>query len=89
MCLFIKTVVPQFVKIFESMNAQLPLVTRVVLFLSNSIEKQWFLWITGLLLIVVLYQIINRFETGAYYIDYLKLKVPIFGKLKQKALSHK
>jgi type IV pilus assembly protein PilC len=84
-CIYLlKTVVPQFVKIFESMNAQLPLVTRVVLFLSNSIEKQWFIWITGLFLIIILYQIIKKFETGAYYIDYLKLKVPIFGKLKQK-----
>ncbi|MCY9657376.1 type II secretion system F family protein [Paenibacillus chondroitinus] len=84
-CVYLlKTVVPQFVKIFESMNAELPLVTRVVLSLSNSIEKQWYIWICGLLTLLVLYQIIKRFETGAYYIDYLKLKVPIFGKLKQK-----
>lgn len=80
----LKSVVPQFVQMFDSMQAELPLVTRFVLALSNSIQNQWFYWFLSITSIVIIYQIAKRFEKGAYFIDYMKLKVPIFGKLKQK-----
>ncbi|GFZ88278.1 secretion system protein [Paenibacillus marchantiophytorum] len=80
----LKSVVPQFVSTFESLHAELPLITRIVLKLSNSIQHQWVTWIFSLLAIIVIYQVAKRNEKGAYIIDYLKLKIPIFGKLKQK-----
>lgn len=80
----LKAVVPQFVSMFESMNTQLPAVTRLVLAASNSISNQWYLWILILVGIVVAYQVAKRSERGAYLIDYAKLKMPIFGKLRQK-----
>ncbi|MDD9267824.1 type II secretion system F family protein [Paenibacillus sp. GCM10023248] len=80
----LKSVVPQFVTTFESLHAELPWITRAVLSLSNSIQHQWFLWFAGLLAIIIVYQVAKRFESGAYAIDIMKLKIPIFGKLKQK-----
>lgn len=77
-------IVPQFVTMFESMNAELPAITKMVLALSKSIQGQWYYWILGVLLLVVAYQITKRTEKGAYAIDYAKLKVPVFGKLNQK-----
>ncbi|WEK53397.1 MAG: type II secretion system F family protein [Candidatus Cohnella colombiensis] len=77
-------VVPQFVGMFQSMDAQLPTVTKMVLALSDSLQNQWFIWVLILLLVIVLYQVAKRSEKGSYWIDYFKLKVPIFGKLKQK-----
>ncbi|AFC33390.1 type II secretion system protein [Paenibacillus mucilaginosus 3016] len=80
----LKAVVPQFVSMFESMNAELPLVTRMVLAVSSSIENQWWYWVLGVLGLVVAFITARRTEKGAYALDYVQLKVPVFGKLKQK-----
>lgn len=77
-------IIPQFVNMFASMNAKLPAITVIVLSLSNSLQKQWYIWVLVLLLMIISYVILQRSERGAYWIDYAKLKVPIFGKLNQK-----
>ncbi|MEK4882500.1 MULTISPECIES: type II secretion system F family protein [Paenibacillus] len=77
-------IVPQFVTMFESMDAELPAVTQMVLALSKSIQGQWYFWILGVLLLVIAFQITKRTEKGAYALDYAKLKIPVFGKLNQK-----
>ncbi|TKJ93576.1 type II secretion system F family protein [Paenibacillus sp. PK4536] len=77
-------IIPQFVNMFASMNAKLPAITVIVLSLSNSLQKQWYIWVLVLLLLIISYIILQRSERGAYWIDYAKLKVPIFGKLNQK-----
>ncbi|OMF24286.1 type II secretion system F family protein [Paenibacillus sp. FSL H8-0259] len=77
-------IVPQFVTMFESFDAELPAITKMVLALSKSIQGQWYFWILGVLLLVVAYQITKRTEKGAYALDYAKLKIPVFGKLNQK-----
>lgn len=77
-------IVPQFVTMFESMDAELPMITQMVLMLSDSIQRQWYFWLLGVLLMIVIYQVCKRSERGAYLVDYLKLKVPVFGKLNQK-----
>lgn len=77
-------IVPQFVTMFESMNAELPAITKMVLALSKSIQGQWYFWLLGVLLVIAAYQVAKRTEKGAYAIDYAKLKLPVFGKLNQK-----
>lgn len=77
-------IVPQFVSMFESMNAELPAITKIVLALSESIQGQWYIWLLAVLVIVVAYQVFKRTERGAYWLDYAKLKLPVFGKLNQK-----
>lgn len=77
-------IVPQFVTMFESMDAELPAITKMVMALSKSIQGQWYLWVLGVLLLVIAYQVAKRTEKGAYALDYAKLKIPVFGKLNQK-----
>lgn len=77
-------IVPQFVTMFESMDAELPAITKMVLALSKSIQGQWYFWLIAIILIVVGFQIAKRTEQGAYALDYAKLKIPVFGKLNQK-----
>ncbi|MGG1514942.1 type II secretion system F family protein [Paenibacillus oryzisoli] len=80
----LKSVVPQFVSTFESLHAELPWITRFVLGVSNSIQHQWVTWLIVVAAVVLVYQVAKRNEKGAYAIDYMKLKIPIFGKLKLK-----
>lgn len=77
-------IVPQFVSMFESMDAELPAITKMVLALSKSIQGQWYIWLIAIILIVIAYQFAKRTERGAYALDYAKLKIPVFGKLNQK-----
>ncbi|OWR27558.1 type II secretion system protein F [Saccharibacillus sp. O23] len=78
-------IVPQFITMFDSFNAKLPTITVVVLALSRSIQHGWYFWGLGLLILVVGFFMAKRTEQGAYWIDYAKLKVPVFGKLNQKS----
>lgn len=77
-------IVPQFVSMFESMNAELPAITKMVLALSRSIQGQWYIWLLAIVLLITVYQVVKRTERGAYALDYAKLKIPVFGKLNQK-----
>ncbi len=77
-------IVPQFVQMFESMDAELPALTQLILSLSNSIKGRWYFWLLGLIVVIAAYQIYKRTEQGAYWVDYMKLKLPVFGKLLQK-----
>lgn len=80
----LKFVVPRFVGMFEQMNAELPAITRLVLSLSKSVEEQWYLWVLGILLILLAFFLVRRTERGSYWIDYVKLRIPVFGRLAQK-----
>lgn len=78
-------IVPQFVSMFESMDAELPAITKMVLALSKSIQGQWYIWLLVIILLITAFQFAKRTERGAYALDYAKLKIPVFGKLNQKA----
>ncbi|MEK3883608.1 type II secretion system F family protein [Paenibacillus sp. PL2-23] len=80
----LQAVVPQFVSMFDSFGAELPLITRIVLALSDSMSEQWYLWVLGVIVLVTAFVMIQRTEQGKHAIDYAKLKIPIFGKLNQK-----
>lgn len=77
-------IVPQFVDMFASMNAKLPTITVVVLALSKSIQHQWYIWALILILLIIIFVMMKRSDKGAYWIDYAKLKMPVFGMLNQK-----
>jgi len=79
-------VVPQFVQIFADFGAELPLPTRIVLGVSHFIQHQWYVLLLSSALLVVVYMILNKYRHTKYYIDYIKLKIPVFGKLLQKAV---
>ncbi|MBP3966846.1 type II secretion system F family protein [Paenibacillus lignilyticus] len=82
----LKAVVPQFVSMFDSMDAKLPAITVMVMAASKSIENQWYLWLLVVVIFVVGFITAKRTTSGAYAIDYMKLKLPIFGKLSQKGV---
>lgn len=81
----LKFVVPRFVSMFEEMNVELPAITSFVISLSKSVEHQWYLWLGGIILLVLFFQIFRKMEKGRFIIDLVKLKIPVFGKLNQKS----
>ena len=77
-------VIPTFAAMFKDMGAELPLPTRVVIWLSDFVRSYILLIIAGLVGCVFALRSYYRTENGKSTIDALLLKVPIFGMLIRK-----
>lgn len=77
-------VIPVFAALFESLGAELPLPTRVVIALSNFIAAFW--WLIGMLIVATIFAIRKYHATykGKRVLDGILLKMPILGMLLRK-----
>ena len=80
-------VVPQFAEIFKGFGSELPPLTQKMIEISDFLRAYWWIvlvFIVGFIWVFILaYRKIPSFH---YAIDALKLKLPIFGILIQKAI---
>ncbi len=77
-------VIPTFATMFKDLGAELPLPTRVVLWLSNFVRSYILILIAGLIGCILALRSYYRTENGRSTIDALLLKLPIFGALIRK-----
>jgi type IV pilus assembly protein PilC len=80
------SVVPTFVDMFSDFGEELPAITKFVLGASEFMQGFWWLIILIVLGIVVLIAVMNKNKKTKYYLDYGLLRMPLFGKLMQKAV---
>jgi len=79
-------VLPKFKTFFDSLNAKLPLPTRMLLSISGFIS-QWWWAILGIMLLAVIGLVAMRRSTkGRAKLDALLLKLPVVGPLVQAAV---
>ncbi|WP_134700012.1 type II secretion system F family protein [Ammoniphilus sp. YIM 78166] len=78
-------IVPNYVSMFQNMGLELPLITRIVMKMSEVITSFWYLFFLFPILLFVFIRIYSASKPGRYQMDYLKLKVPVFGTLFLKA----
>lgn len=73
-------VVPKFTELLMSVNVPLPLVTQVVIGISDTVQAYWYLFVLMPFGLFKLSQFcIRRFSHLALMADRVKLKLPIFG----------
>jgi type IV pilus assembly protein PilC len=74
-------VVPQFGGILQQLGGDLPVITRVLMAVSDFLKTK--IWIMAIVvaLLVVAYQQYYKTNKGRHVIDDFKLKVPVFGTL--------
>lgn len=74
-------VVPKVTGIFDDIGATLPLPTRILLAVSNTLSDYWYLFI--LLILIVLFSIrkILKTPSGRSWWDRKVLRLPLFGRL--------
>lgn len=77
-------VVPAFTELFASMNADLPLPTRIVIGASRFVGSYGIFVAIGLGVLIALFRSYYGTEKGRYVVDGLLLKAPIFGPLLRK-----
>ncbi len=77
-------VLPTFKGIFADSGTELPLITKMMFFISDMVRAYWFLIPLTPVSVVVGLKYYYRTETGRWNIDKLKLRIPVVGELVQK-----
>lgn len=78
-------VIPQFAKVFASFNAQLPIMTRFLLGMSDFFVSYWYVLLGAALLAAFLFRGFLATKEGRYWWDRQILYFPIFGRIVLKA----
>ena len=81
MVVMLVVVIPNFESMFEQVGGDLPAFTKAVVALSDSLQKNWLIWIIVIAVIVILFNIYKRTESGSRQVANIMLKVPVFGML--------
>jgi type II secretory pathway component PulF len=74
-------VIPRFVSIFDRYEAELPLPTKVLIWINSAIVNYWHLTIVLIVLSIFAFRKFISLPYGRRIWDTLKLKVPVFGPL--------
>jgi general secretion pathway protein F len=77
-------VVPTVTKIFSDLGQGLPLPTMILISVSNSMNRFWWVLVSGFIAMVLWLRRILRSEAGALFWDRLKLRIPLAGNLHRK-----
>lgn len=78
-------VIPNFSDMFAGMGTELPMVTRMILSMSDFFIKWWYLIIGALILTIIAIRYFSKSASGKLLFGRLALRMPIFGKLTVKS----
>ena len=76
-------VVPKFEKMFKSLKAELPGLTKGILFLSKWSQANWYIILGAMAGVAAVYWVIRTRPEVRGVVDTLTLKLPVFGALNQ------
>ncbi len=74
-------VIPVFATLFTEMGAELPLPTRVVIWLSNFLQRWAIVIVAAIMVLVYAFKKYYATEQGRVAVDSITLKLPLFGDL--------
>ena len=77
-------VIPVFASIFIELGADLPLLTAVVVKMSNFVQSYIIFIVLGIIAFVLLFRYYRKTPQGRWTVDRMLLKIPLFGKLLNK-----
>ena len=76
-----KVIIPTFVNIFTEMKVDLPLITRIMIGISNFVNQYGGFIVLLLVVIIIAFIIYFNTSNGKIVLDKIKLKIPVFGKI--------
>ena len=74
-------VVPTFIAIFDSYDAELPLPTRMLIAISNFFVKWWMPMLAVIIVFFIAYKLYSNTEDGRMNLAKWSLKVPVLGNI--------
>lgn len=82
MVIFLLTyVLPTFLNLLVSFNAPLPLPTKIVMDLSNMLRSYWYVILSIMIVLYLLFRIVTSKPKGKELWDKIIIKLPIIGRL--------
>ena len=78
-------VIPIFIDMFADLDVEMPALTMGVMNLSKWTASHWYVILGVVVAVAVAYRVIYNTEQGRLKIDYIKMKMPLFGKLTVKS----
>jgi len=78
------TVVPKITVMFKDFNAELPLATKLIIKLSDSLVADGLLYLIGLIIFILIIVQLIKTKRGKYIFHGLLLKLPIFSPVIKK-----
>ena len=76
-------VVPTFIAIFDSYDAELPLPTRMLIAISNFFVKWWMPMLAVIIVFTIAYKLYSNTEDGRMNLAKWSLKVPVLGNIQE------
>ncbi len=83
----IAVVIPGFLQVFEELDTELPITTKILIGLSDFLRNYWYLAILGVIGVIVGYKMYYKTPNGRVAVDRIKLKIPVFGPLGEKVAA--
>jgi MSHA biogenesis protein MshG len=77
-------VIPTFAKIFTKFGSELPLPTRMMIAMDKFLKEYWLVCIVGAVAMIVAFMWWIRTPPGRYWLDWVKVHLPMMGKLMSK-----
>ncbi len=74
-------VIPRFVSFYADAGTELPLPTRLFIWMNQAITNYWYFLIGGLIVIAAIFYKIYSTPGGRLFFDTRALKIPVFGQL--------
>jgi MSHA biogenesis protein MshG len=74
-------VIPTFAKVFQNFKVELPLMTRILIAVSNFVVHFWPLMLAGAVGAIVAFKAWTATRAGRYAWDRAKLRLPIVGRI--------
>jgi type IV pilus assembly protein PilC len=74
-------VVPSFTQVYTDANVELPVLTQLIISLANLLVSGLPVWIPALIAVLIGLRFYFRTDSGAFFLDRYKLRLPFFGKL--------
>jgi len=81
MFFFMTYMLPKFMAIFEGMNVQLPLMTRILVGISKVFAGYWWLMLMVVIVAMILFKRFQSTEAGKRKLDQWRMRMPVFGKV--------
>src|ERR1051326_4958089 len=81
MFFFMTYMLPKFMSIFQGMNVPLPMMTQILIGISNLFAGYWWLMLLIAVAILILFKRFQASSEGRRKLDQWKMNAPVFGKV--------
>jgi type IV pilus assembly protein PilC len=79
-------IVPKFAAMFKELDVELPSMTLLLIAISNFLVHSWYWGIAAIFGFILFIKAVGATSAGRYSIDKIKLRIPVFGTIMNKAV---